>query len=138
MHVNFRSPIFFVLLVTLALAAASAQQKLTKEEVVAKSNTLYRSGRAREALDLIGVYPEYGNDPGVLDVESVARVDLRDFARADAAFQKQFDSFLNDAAEGRAAAEKFVKEDPPTKENRELALLLYGTIDDGLRDGRPD
>jgi len=116
-----------ILFSVLIIAAPIFAQKLTKEQLVEKSNALFEGGKRQEAIDLIGEYPEFSDEPDVLYVKSVAYSELRDYKNADIAFQKSFDLFLKNGAESLAIADEYAAKTPATKEDKEMAALMYET-----------
>ena len=122
------SGLFFpLIIILLCVNTFCAQQDLIKARLVEKANELYESGQQKKALDLIGEYPEFGDEVEVLYIKSVAYSELRDYKNADIAFQKQFDNFRKSAAESLKLAEDLIKENPFTLENRKLAALMYSS-----------
>ena len=63
----------------------------------------------------------------ILYVKSVAYTELRDYKNADIAFQKGFDMFLKNGTESLAIADEYAAKPSPTKEDRDLAALMYST-----------
>lgn len=116
-----------ILFSVLIIAAPIFAQKLTKEQLVEKSNALFEGGKQKDAIDLINEYPEFSDEPDVLYVKSVAYTELRDYKNADIAYQKGFDLFLKNAAESLAIADEYAAKTPMTKEDKELASLMYST-----------
>lgn len=116
-----------ILFSVVIIAAPVFAQKLTKEQLVEKSNALFESGKQQNALDLIGEYPEFADEPDVLYVKSVAYTELRDYKNADLAYQKGFDIFLKNAAESLTIADEYAAKNPAAKEDREMASLMYST-----------
>lgn len=117
--------IYSILILILLTAAPLSAQKLTKEQLVEKSNALYESGKQRDAISLIGEYPEFSDEPEVLYVESVSYTELRDYENADIAFQKGFDIFLKNAAESSALADEYAAKTVQTKEDKDIAAMMY-------------
>jgi tetratricopeptide (TPR) repeat protein len=111
----------------LIIAAPLFAQKLTKEQLVEKANKIYESGKQKEAIDLLDEYPEYADEVGVLYVKSVAYTELRDYKNADDAFQKGFDIFLKNSAETLTIADEYLQKPSVTKEEKEIAALMYST-----------
>lgn len=116
-----------ILFTILVVSAPLFAQKLTREQLVEKSNVMLESGRRQEAIELIGEYPEFADEVEILYVKSVAYTELRDYKNADVAYQRGFDIFLKNAAESLAIAEEYAAKTAPTKEDKELASLMYGT-----------
>lgn len=115
--------LFSILLVSVPLFA----QKLTREQLVEKSNGMLENGRRQEAIDLIDEYPEFADEAEILYVKSIAYTELRDYKNADTFYQRGFDIFLQNAAESLKIAEEYAAKPAPTKDDRELASLMYGT-----------
>jgi tetratricopeptide (TPR) repeat protein len=116
-----------ILLLVVSLIAGSAYgQRLTKEELGEKANSLLNSGKQQAALDLVDLYPEFADESDVLYVRSIAFTELKDYKNADIYFQKQFDQFRTNADSARSEASDIVGNNPATKENNDLALLMFG------------
>ena len=125
---NFYKPIFICWLILLSFNFIYAQtEKLTKEQLVERSNTLFESGKKKQAIDLIDQYPEFSDEVDVLYVKSVAYTELRDYKNADIAFQKGFDIFLKNGAESLSIADEYAAKTSPTKDDKDLAALMYST-----------
>ena len=101
--------------------------KLSKDQLVEKSNAIYRSGKQREAIELLNEYPEFSEDVEVLYIKSVAYTELRDYKNADIAYQKGFDIFLKNGTESLAIADEYAAKPSATKDDRDLAGLMYST-----------
>lgn len=123
----FMKKLCLILFSILIIAAPMFAQKLTKEQLVEKANKIYESGKQKEAIDLLDEYPEFADEAGVLYVKSVAYTELRDYKNADIAFQRGFDIFLKNAAETLAIADEYMQKTSATKEDKELASLMYST-----------
>lgn len=123
----FMKKLCLILFSILIIAAPIFAQKLTKEELVEKANKIYESGKQQEAIALLDEYPEFADEIDVLYVKSVAYTELRDYKNADVAFQKGFDIFLKNAAETLAVAEEYMEKTSLTKEEKEIASLMYST-----------
>jgi tetratricopeptide (TPR) repeat protein len=119
--------ICLILLLSVLSAAAVSAQTLSKDELVKQANTLYESGRQKDSLALIGEYPAFLDDIEILYIRAVAHTELREYDKADIAFQKQFDIFLANAAESLKMGADLLTETPVTKENKELAAFMYAT-----------
>ena len=118
---------FLVLLLSLIGGAAYGQPaRLTKEQLSEKAVSLLNSGRQRDALDLVDQYPEFAGEADVLYVRSIGYTELKDYKTADIYFQKQFDQFRANADSARSEASNIVGNNPATRENNDLALLMYG------------
>ena len=117
-----------ILFSILIISAPVFAQKLTREQFVEKSNALFEGGKQKDAIDLINEYPEFAGEPDVLYVKSVAYTELRDYKNADIEYQKGFDLFLKNAAEGLAIADEYAAKTSPTKEDKELAALMHFVI----------
>jgi tetratricopeptide (TPR) repeat protein len=116
-----------VFLVAFSVLAAFAQPaKLTKEQLGEKGNELLNAGKQREALDLVDTYPEFADEASVLYIKSVAYTELRDYKNADVFFKVQFDKFVDNADAARRDAANILADNPPTKDNNDLAMLMYG------------
>lgn len=102
--------------------------KLTKDELVTKSNALFESGRAKDALDLISQYPAFADETEVLYVKSVSLVDIKDFKNADMAFQRQFDLFLEYAEESKGLNINLADGTSLSNSDKSLLMLGYSTI----------
>jgi tetratricopeptide (TPR) repeat protein len=116
-----------ILFSILIIAAPLFAQKLTKEQLVEKANKIYESGKQKEAIDLLDEYPEYADEIGVLYIKSVAYTELRDYKNADIAYQKGFDIFLKNSAEALSIADEYMQKTSVTKEEKEIASLMYST-----------
>ncbi|CAN5741165.1 hypothetical protein BH20ACI4_BH20ACI4_26210 [soil metagenome] len=127
MKQNFNFLTFILLFLSAASGIFAQPVKLTKEQLTEKSNAIYESGRQQEAIDLINEYPEFSGDVEILYVKSVAYTELRDYKNADLAFQKGFDIFLKNGTEALAIADEYAAKKPLTKEDKELAGLMYST-----------
>lgn len=102
--------------------------KLTKEELVRESNTLFESGKPKDALDLVNQYPEFADEPDVLYVKSVALVDLKDFKNADLVFQHQFELFLKYAEESKGITIKLANGTSLSEDDKDLLSMIYSTV----------
>lgn len=124
-----KTKFYFLTFIFLFLAGANGiyaqPEKLTKEQLVEKSNALFEGGKRQEAIDLIKEYPEFADEPDVLYVKSVAYTELRDYKNADLAFQKSFDIFLNNAKESLSIADEYTAKPAPAKEDKEIAAMMY-------------
>ena len=119
---------YLILFCALLINAAPVfAQKLTKEQLVEKSNALFEGGKQKDAVDLINQYPEFSEEPDVLYVKSVAYTELRDYKNADLAFQKSFDIFMKNAAESLAIADEYAAKPAPEKLDKEMAAMMYST-----------
>jgi tetratricopeptide (TPR) repeat protein len=128
MKENFKILNCFLFLFSLGAISVYAQpQKLTRKQLVERSNALFESGKQKDAIDLINEYPEFADEVDVLYVKSVAYTELRDYKNADLAFQKGFDIFLKNGTESLAIADEYAAKKTLTKEDRELAALMYST-----------
>ncbi len=119
----------FLVLTLINLTGANlirAQQILTKEQLAEKANALFEGGRAREAIGLINQYPDFAEEPEILYIKSVSYVDLREFKNADAAFQKQFDIFLQNAAESRKLTLEISSGEPSANLKKDMISIMYG------------
>lgn len=114
-----------ILFSILIIAAPLVAQKLTKDQLVEKANKIYESGKQQEAISLLDEYPEFADEPDVLYVKSVAYTELRDYKNADIAFQKGFDVFSKNGAETLAIADEYMQKTSVTKEDKEIAALMY-------------
>lgn len=117
-----------ILLATLllsALAAFAQPAKMTSEELGTKGNDLLKAGKQREAIALVEKYPELADDTSALYILSIAFTELREFDKADIYFQKQFDNFVENANSARTDADELAAKKPATKEDNELASLMY-------------
>lgn len=123
----FMKTFYFGLLLILVFVAPIFAQKLTKEQLVEKSNALFEGGKQQEAIDLIGEYPEFADEPDVLYVKSVAYTELRDYKNADVAYQKGFDIFLQNAGESLKIADEYAAKNSTTELDKEMATLMYST-----------
>ena len=119
--------VFSLLFLSGANLVYAQPEKLTKEQLVEKANRIYESGKQKEAIDLIDRYPQFADEVDILYIKSVAYTELRDYKNADLAYQKSFDVFLKNAAESRAIADEYAAKPGATKEEKELAALMYGT-----------
>jgi tetratricopeptide (TPR) repeat protein len=108
-----------------AISICAQPQKLTKDQLVEKSNALFESGKQKDAIDLINEYPEFADEVDVLYVKSVAYTELRDYKNADIAYQKGFDIFLKNAGESLSIANEYAAKPTPTKEEKEIAAMMY-------------
>ena len=127
MKQKFKSLIFLPLLLSAAICICAQSLKLTKEQVAEKSNALLENKKQKEAIDLINDYPDFSDEVEILYVKSVAYTELRDYKNADIAFQKGFDIFLKNGTESGAIADEYAAKKPLTKEDQELASLMYST-----------
>lgn len=100
--------------------------RLTKEQLGEKANALLNSQKQQEAIDLVESYPEFAGEADVLYVLSVANTELRNYAKADIYFQKQFDQFRKNADSTRSEGAHILANNPETKENNSLAALMFG------------
>ena len=110
-----------------AISIFAQPQKLTKEQLVEKSNALFENKRQKEAIELLDEYPEFSDDVEVLYVKSVAYTELRDYKNADIAYQKGFDIFLKNGTESLAIADEYAAKKTLTKDDKDLAGLMYST-----------
>jgi tetratricopeptide (TPR) repeat protein len=116
----------FLFLTALALTAFAQPGKLTKEQFGEQGNALLNAGKQREALALVDAHPEFADEADGLYIRSIAYTELRDYKTADIYFQKQFDMFRNSGDSARADGDDIVKTNPPSKENNDLASMMYG------------
>jgi tetratricopeptide (TPR) repeat protein len=122
-----KKTVFLIILITLSPLMALAQPaKVTKEQLGQLGNELLNAGKQKEALELVDAYPEFADEMEVLYVKSIAYTELKDYKQADIYFQKQFDTFRANADSARSEAEDIVGNNPPTKENHDLAALMFG------------
>ncbi len=119
--------LLFILFCISFCAAPIFAQKLTKEELVEKSNALLESKKQRDALEILDQYPEFSDETDVLYVRSISYTELRDYKNADIAYQKGFDIFLKNAAESLAIAEEYAAKTPATKLDKEMTAMMYST-----------
>jgi len=112
--------LFFVALAT------SSYAQLTKEQFGERGNALLNAGKQREALALVDANPAFADGAEGLYIRSIAYTELRDYKSADIYFQKQFDMFRGNADSARSEADDIVKNNPPSKDNNDLASLMYG------------
>ena len=124
---NFKFLTFILLVLATANFICAQPLKLSKDQLVEKSNAIYQSGKQREAINLLDEYPEFSDDVEVLYIKSVAYTELRDYKNADIAFQKGFDFFLKNGAESLAIADEYAAKTTLTKEDKDLAALMYST-----------
>lgn len=127
MKQDFKFLIFLFLFLSAAISICAQPVKLTKEQLAKKSNALFEGGKQKEAVDLINDYPEFSGEVEILYVKSVAYTELRDYKNADLAFQKGFDIFLKNGTESLTIADEYAAKKPLTKEDKELASLMYST-----------
>jgi tetratricopeptide (TPR) repeat protein len=111
-------------LMSLFVVVAPAQ--MTKEKLGEQGNALLNAGKQKEALELADAYPEFAGEMEVLYIKSIAHTELREYQQADIYFQKQFDTFRDNADSARSDAEDILGNNPPTKENNDLAALMFG------------
>lgn len=121
-----KTAFLFCLLTFLAISLQAQPSRLTKEQLGEKGNALLNAGKQNEALELVGAYPEFENEMEVLYIRSIAYTELKNYKKADIYFQKQFDTFRGNADSARAEAGGIIAKNPRTKENDELASLMYG------------
>ncbi len=118
--------VFLFLLICLSASFSFAQpDQLTKDQLVDKSDTLYKNGRPREAIELIDKYPQFADETDVLYVKSVSLIELRDFKNADIAFQRQFDNFLKNAEETRKMNVKIAPGVSSSKLDQDMNSIMY-------------
>jgi len=110
----------------MCLFVVVAPAQMTKEKLGEQGNALLNTGKQKEALELVDGYPEFAGEMEVLYIKSIAYTELRDHKQADIYFQKQFDTFKGNADSARAEAGDISANNPPTKENSDLAALMYG------------
>jgi tetratricopeptide (TPR) repeat protein len=127
MKQDFKFLTFILLFLSAAVCICAQPLKLTKEQLAEKSNALLENGKQKEAVDLINDYPEFSDEVEILYVKSVAYTELRDYKNADLAFQKGFDIFLKNGTEALGIADEYAAKKPLTKEDNELASLMYST-----------
>lgn len=125
-HKVFLLSVVLTLINLLGANLTCAQQILTKEHLVEKANALFESGRAREAIGLINQYPDFAEEPEILYIKSVSYADLRDFGNADAAFQKQFDIFLQNAEESGKLILEISSGEPSANLKKNMISIMYG------------
>ena len=118
---------YFSLLLLLFAAAPIFAQKLTKEELVEKSNAFLEGKKQKDAIELLDQYPEFADEPDVLYVRSISYTELRDYKNADIAFQRGFDIFLKNGQDSLAIADEYAAKTPPTKLDKEMTTLMYST-----------
>lgn len=99
--------------------------KVTKEQLGEQGNTLLNAGKQKEALELVDAYPEFAGEVEVLYIKSIAYTELKDYNQADIYFQKQFDTFRDNADSARAQAVELAKK-PEIKATSDLAALMFG------------
>lgn len=109
-----------------AFIALAQPARLTKEQLGEQGNALLSAGKQKEALELADAYPEFAGEMEVLYIKAVAYTELKDYRQADIYFQKQFATFRGNADSARAEAVDILAKNPPTKENNDLAALMYG------------
>lgn len=117
--------LIFIALLFSAFAAFGQPTKMTAEGLGIKGNELLNAGKQREAIALVEANPDLANETSALYILSVAYTELREFDKADIYFQKQFDSFVENANSARTDAEELTAKVPTTKEDNELASLMY-------------
>ena len=118
---------YTILFCFLLFAAPIFAQKLTKEELVEKSNALFESGKQKDAIELLDQYPEFADESDVLYVRSVSYTELRDYKNADLAYQRGFDIFLKNGSESLAIADEYAAKNTPTKLDKEMTAMMYST-----------
>lgn len=108
-----------------AFIAFAQPARLTKEQLGEQGNALLNAGKQKEALELADAYPEFAGEMEVLYIKSVAYTELKNYKQADIYFQKQFDSFRGNGNSARDEAGDILKNNEPTKENNDLAVLMF-------------
>jgi tetratricopeptide (TPR) repeat protein len=122
-----KKTVFIIALTALSSLITLAQPaRLTKEQLGEQGNALLNAGKQKEAIELVDAYPEFAGEMEVLYIKAVGYTELKDHKQADIYFQKQFDTFRDSGDSARAEASDILANNAPTKENNDLAALMFG------------